>query len=138
MMLGVRRGVGAARFGAPVLKAAVGTAAGRRFWMGAALRDPGSMTAHQARQVIADQAGCTVAGGLAIGDDEVVGVLDPLPCPVTVAWAEYDEVLPMASYVEAVRGRLPGAGFVVLPGVGHAAMMDDPDLVIRTILDCTG
>lgn len=132
---GVRRSVRIARAGSPVVKAAVSMAAGRRFWMGAALRDPASMTARQARQVIEDQAGCAVAGRLVIGDDEIVHPLDPLPCPVTVAWAERDEVLPMDTYAAAVRARLPGATFVVLPGVGHAAMVDDPGLVIRTIVE---
>lgn len=134
VMHGVRRSVRIARVGAPLVKAAVSTAPGRRFWMGAAVRSPASMTARQARQVIEDQAGCAVAGRLVIGDDEIVHPLDPLPCPVTVAWAEHDEVLPMDTYAAAVRARLPQATFVVLPGVGHAAMVDDPGLVIRTIL----
>lgn len=135
---GVRRSVRIARAGSPLVKAAVSTAAGRRFWMGAALRNPVSMTARQAREVIEDQAGCTMAGGLLVGDDEIVPPLDPLPCPVTVAWAEHDEVLPLDTYAAAVRARLPGATFVVLPGVGHAAMVDDPESVIRTILAGTG
>jgi pimeloyl-ACP methyl ester carboxylesterase len=130
----VRRNVRIARYGGPVLKAAVSTAAGRRFYLGAALRDPASMTAHQARQVIDDQAGCAAARTLEIGDDETIAPLDPLPCPMTVAWARHDEVLPMADYAEAVRTRLPAARFVVLPGVGHAAMVDAPELVIRTII----
>lgn len=135
---GVRRSVRIARVGAPLVKAVVTTAAGRRFWMGAALRNPASMTARQARQVIEDQAGCAVAKGLQITDEALITALDPVPCPITVAWAQYDEVLPVKDYAEAVRTRLPGATYIVLPGVGHAAMVDDPDLVIRTIVGGTG
>lgn len=131
---GVRRSVRIARAGAPLLRAVVSTATGRRYWMGAAVRNPQPMTAREARAVIDDQAGCVLARGLVITDDEVVGELDPLPCPVTVAWAEHDDVLPMATYAETVRARLPQAEFVVLPGVGHAAMVDDPELVIGTIV----
>jgi pimeloyl-ACP methyl ester carboxylesterase len=134
VMHGVRRSVRIARAGAPLLKAVVSTATGRRYWMRAAVRNPESLSAHEARAVIEDQAGCVLTRGLMIADHEIVGELDPLPCPMTVAWAEHDEVLPMATYARTVRARLPQAQFVVLPGVGHAAMVDDPELVIGTIL----
>lgn len=135
---GMRRSLRTARVGAPVLKAVVSTAAGRAFWMGAAVHTPRSMAACQARQVIEDQAGCAVATRLVVGEDEFVHPMDPLPCPITVAWAEHDDVLPMPTHEAVVRTRLPEATFVVLPGVGHAAMVDDPALVIRTILAGTG
>ncbi|MEI6506632.1 MAG: alpha/beta hydrolase, partial [Planctomycetota bacterium] len=116
------------------LKMVVSTAAGRRLWMGAALHRPESVTALQARVVIGDQAQCTLAGRLRIGDDDMVAPLDPLPCPVTVAWAEHDRILPLTTYREAVHTRLPAASFIVIPDVGHAAMVDDPGLIVRTIL----
>ena len=133
-MQGLRRSVRIARLGAPVLKIVVSTVAGRRLWMRAALHRPESMTARQARAVISDQAQCTLAGRLRIGDDEMVGPLDPLPCPVTVAWAEHDRILPLTTYREAVHTRLPGASLIVIPDVGHAAMVDDPGFIVRTIL----
>jgi len=137
VMRGVRRGARLARFGGPAAKIAVGTARGRRTLMGAAVRRTDAMTAAAARAVIDDQAGCTLAGHLFIADDDCLAPLDPLPCPVTVAWAECDEVLPLADYRAAVFDRLPGARLVVLGGVGHAAMVDDPELVVRTILEVT-
>jgi hypothetical protein len=33
---------------------------------------------------------------------------------------------------------MPSAQFIVLPGVGHVPMIDDPQLVARTILESTG
>jgi pimeloyl-ACP methyl ester carboxylesterase len=105
--------------------------------MGAAVRRTAAMTAAAARAVIDDQAGCTLAEHLVIADDDCLAPLDPLPCPVTVAWAECDEVLPLADYRAAVFARLPGARLVVLGGVGHAATVDDPELVVRTILEVT-
>ena len=133
-MRGLRRSVRIARFGAPLMKVVVSTAAGRRLWMGAALHRHEAMTARQARVVIGDQARCALAGRLRIGDDEMVAPLDPLPCPVTVAWAEHDRILPLTTYREAVHARLPGASFVVIPDVGHAAMSDDPGSILRIIL----
>ncbi|WP_409370985.1 alpha/beta fold hydrolase [Mycolicibacterium setense] len=60
-----------------------------------------------------------------------------MPCPVTVAWSEKDEIVPVTSYGPRARARLPQATFVTLPDVGHDPMVDDPELVARTILSVT-
>lgn len=49
-----------------------------------------------------------------------------------------DTLLPMAVYARALSERLPEAAFKVLSGVGHEPMLDDPQLVARTILAVTG
>ena len=64
--------------------------------------------------------------------------LDPLSCPVTIAWSEKDAMLPVADYEKTARERVPQATFNILPAVGHVPMIDDPDLVARTILAVTG
>lgn len=137
VMHGLRRSTRIARRARPLATALVSTRRGRRVWMGTALRRPNAMTGVQARTVVYDQARCTLPEWLFIADDECLVHLNPLPCPITVAWAEHDEVLPLGSYADTVRARLPDASFVVLPGVGHAAMVDDRDLVERTILTVT-
>jgi pimeloyl-ACP methyl ester carboxylesterase len=71
-------------------------------------------------------------------DEEQIAPLDPLPCPITLAWSEKDAMLPVASYGPNARKRLPQATFEILPDVGHDPMMDDPSLVAHTILACTG
>ena len=78
-----------------------------------------------------------VAIGLST-DDWHVAPLNPLPCPITVAWSEKDTLLPMAEYARALPERLPEATLSVLAGVGHEPMFDDPGLVARTILTVTG
>jgi pimeloyl-ACP methyl ester carboxylesterase len=40
--------------------------------------------------------------------------------------------------VRAAKERLPGATFTILPDVGHGSMVDDPELVARTILAVIG
>jgi pimeloyl-ACP methyl ester carboxylesterase len=70
--------------------------------------------------------------------DEQAEPLDPLPCPVTLAWAQFDRLAPAATHGQTARERLPGATWVLLPGVGHLPMVDDPDLVARTIMTATG
>jgi pimeloyl-ACP methyl ester carboxylesterase len=86
----------------------------------------------QAMEMIFDARGCAVAADL-LGTPELIAPLNPLPCPVTLAWSQCDKVLPVYVNGAIARERLPGAKFVVLPGVGHVPMIDDPRLVATTI-----
>jgi pimeloyl-ACP methyl ester carboxylesterase len=90
------------------------------------------LTRAQALESIDDVLGCAVAADL-LGTPESIAVLDPLPCPVTLAWSERDKVFPVDVNGAIARERLPRAEFVVLPGVGHVPMIDDPRLVAETI-----
>jgi pimeloyl-ACP methyl ester carboxylesterase len=54
--------------------------------------------------------------------------------PLTIAWAEQDRILPVHQAKLAAE-LLPDADHVLLPGCGHVPMIDDPELVARTILD---
>jgi pimeloyl-ACP methyl ester carboxylesterase len=58
----------------------------------------------------------------------------PPAVPVTVAWGEKDRILPPRQALRAAM-LLPGANHVMLPDCGHVPMVDDPELVARTILD---
>jgi pimeloyl-ACP methyl ester carboxylesterase len=89
-------------------------------------------------EIIDDYLGCTVYNEIFSTDEEQIAPLDPLPCPITLAWSEKDAMLPVASYGPNARKRLPQATFEILPDVGHDPMMDDPSLVAHTILACTG
>jgi pimeloyl-ACP methyl ester carboxylesterase len=79
-----------------------------------------------------DVLGCEARTDL-LDTDEQLAPLDPPPCPITIAWSARDRVLPLE--VNGVRARdlIPGARFIVLDGVGHLPMLDDPDLVVQTI-----
>jgi pimeloyl-ACP methyl ester carboxylesterase len=55
----------------------------------------------------------------------------PPAVPVTIAWAEHDQLVGPPRE----ECRPAGARFVVLPGVGHTPMWDDPELVARTLLE---
>jgi pimeloyl-ACP methyl ester carboxylesterase len=55
----------------------------------------------------------------------------PADVPVTIAWAEHDRLVGPPK-----PGRRPaGARFLILPGVGHTPMWDDPELVAATLLE---
>lgn len=95
------------------------------------------ITATQCLGAIDDITGCTVNVDDIVGTREHVSPLDPLPCPVTIAWAEKDALIPQPLCGNIARERLPQASVTTLPGVGHDPMIDDPALVARTILAVT-
>jgi pimeloyl-ACP methyl ester carboxylesterase len=55
----------------------------------------------------------------------------PEDLPVTIAWGELDRLVGPPKPAR----RPAGSRFLVLPGVGHTPMWDDPELVARTLLD---
>ena len=83
-------------------------------------------------------AACSVTREVLSTDEEQIAPLDPVPCPITLAWSEKDSLLPVATYGQVARERVPGATFEILPDVDHVPMLDDPELVARTILAVTG
>ena len=84
-----------------------------------------------------DLAACLVLDDI-LDTDEGVERLDPVPCPVTVAWSEHDRILPMWEGLPVARRLVPGARFVILPGVGHVPMLDDAEMVADVVLRTTG
>jgi pimeloyl-ACP methyl ester carboxylesterase len=55
----------------------------------------------------------------------------PAEVPVTIAWGERDRLVGPPK----PERRPTGAGFVVLPDVGHTPMWDDPELIARTLIE---
>ncbi len=97
------------------------------------------VAAARAVEAVEDSVACTVTVDEVFStDDGKIAPLDPLPCPITLAWSEKDSLVPVATYGEIARERLPQATFEVLPDVGHVPMFDDPELVARTILAVIG
>lgn len=96
------------------------------------------LSAAQAVELVKDVLACTVTKEVLSTEEEQVTPMDPLPCPITIAWSEKDTLTPLTPYGELAHQRLPQATFTVLPDVGHVPMIDDPDLVARTILTATG
>ncbi|MFT3926662.1 MAG: alpha/beta hydrolase [Myxococcales bacterium] len=58
-------------------------------------------------------------------------------CPVRIVWGDKDRLLPLHGYSEHWRNALPEAEWVVLHGVGHLPMYDDPTTVVNVILSLT-
>ena len=61
----------------------------------------------------------------------------PLDVPVTIAWAARDLVLPVTQSRTA-KARLPFAEHIIMGGVGHVPMFDNPELVANIVLRGSG
>jgi pimeloyl-ACP methyl ester carboxylesterase len=57
----------------------------------------------------------------------------PLDVPVTIAWAARDLVLPPWQ-AGVAKEQLPHAEHIMMRGVGHVPMHDDPECVARVLL----
>lgn len=84
------------------------------------------------REVVDDLMACTLLEEL-LRTEEQIAPLDPLPCPVVLAWSERDRILPVGTAGACARSLMPQATWRVLPGVGHVPMFDDPALVARVV-----
>jgi pimeloyl-ACP methyl ester carboxylesterase len=122
----------------PVAALAIKSATVRRLGLRNAACHADRISAAQSLELLGDIIGCTVNVDDLIGSGEQIAPLDPLPCPVTIAWSENDAVVPVAACDRMAREQVPQASFTILPGVGHDPMIDDPELVARTILRVTG
>ncbi len=132
-----KRKVAISRLTRPIAPLTLKSATLRRLAMRYVACHGDRLTASQALELTDDSLNCSVIDDLSAAEWETAP-LDPLPCPITIAWSEKDAMLPLAVYSNNVRERLPQATFEILPGVGHLSMVDDPGLVARTILAATG
>ena len=132
MLRRTRKLAAATRFVAP---AALGVPLVRRLAMRDVAERADRLTRDQAVESTRDLLGCDAADGL-LGTTEQV---EPLghTCPITIAWADGDRIFPPEVNGVIARERIPHAHFVMLRGVGHVPMIDDPALCARTIVDAT-
>lgn len=122
----------------PMVAVAMKSATVRRLGLRDAACHADRITTAQSVSAIDDIIGCTVDVDDFLGSGEQIAPLDPLPCPVTIAWSGNDAIVPVPLCDPIARRRVPQALFTTLPGVGHVPMVDDPALVARTILTVTG
>ena len=131
----LQRGVALGRVTRPLLPAVYRSAMLRRMILRDVAFRADRISADRALAFIDDGIGCEVLAALCAAD-WVMEPLDPVPCPITIAWGEKEALVP-AGVLERV-DRIPQASVTVLPGVGHVPMVDDPGLVARTLLSTTG
>lgn len=71
-----------------------------------------------------------------MGRDGPVAPFKPA-VPVTIAWSELDQVIPFDRYGQPYLRSVDGARDVIVTGVGHVPMYDDPEQVATRILEQT-
>ncbi len=134
----VDKGTGMVRLVRPIVPLVLKSSTARKLFFQTGACHGERVSAERGVEILDDFLECTVSSEIFSTDEEQIAPLDPLPCPVTVAWSEKDATIPLAAYSPNARNRLPQATFKILPDVGHDPMMDDPSLVARTILTATG
>lgn len=86
-------------------------------------------------ELVDDLLGCEVSEDI-FSSSEQLTPLSP-SCPVTLAWSGADRIFPVRMHAARARELVPDAHFMLLDGVGHVPMLDDPQLVAATILEVT-
>ena len=64
-----------------------------------------------------------------------IEAIDPAPCPIMLAWPEFDRIFPAEINGARAQERIPHADWRMLPAVGHLPMIDNPEIVVETIRD---
>ena len=81
-----------------------------------------------------DLLGCSARNDL-LNTTEQIEAFNSIPCPIMLAWSQCDRIFPLQVNGEIARKLIPEAEWRVLPNVGHLPMIDDPKLVVETILN---
>jgi pimeloyl-ACP methyl ester carboxylesterase len=125
--------------GSPRLSALARNGMVRRAALGRCFAHPENLSAQDLETVMADLEECAMLPALFSGEARLhqMTEFDVALCPVKVAWAEQDRVIPFNRFGRPMQQVVRGAEFVMLPKVGHVPMWDDPRLVARTVLEMT-
>lgn len=110
----------------------------RRQLMRAGMRHAERIPLTDWNDMIQDLAGCNVSEAITAcaRRDGTMASFEP-SCPIRIAWPQHDRLIPYPRYRVAFAELIPGAEIIMLPGVGHAAMYDDPALVAQAIMHVT-
>lgn len=136
----IRRGLRAGSLGAPLLRGPLLAPQVRQALLRDTMARGDRMPAGKMLQMIEDAMGCTIKGrfmAAAQRDGGFHGDMSAVTCPIRIAWGQNDRLIPADQHGRPLLDRVPSAEFVVMPGVGHVPMYDDPLLVTATILEVT-
>jgi pimeloyl-ACP methyl ester carboxylesterase len=131
----IQRGIALARRVRSILPFMYKSATVRRLMLRDVAWHGDRVSADRALEAIDEGIDCAILADLCAAEWQIAP-LDPLPCPITIAWGEKETLLPVEAHGKTER--IPQASIKTLPGVSHVPMIDDPGLVARTILAGTG
>lgn len=81
--------------------------------------------------------GCEVfRDAIAVSESgEAYGELGPIDCPVRILYGTRDRIIRWPTHYRRLKRLLPTAEYLPLHGLGHLPMWDDPETVVRRILE---
>lgn len=123
---------------APVLPVVFRSNLGRKAGLKIAAAHGDRIAPQDAVDLAKDMTECTIYGPLKQWFLNTEHSLGPIDCPVLIASSELDGLIPEDPYAARFTALVPHAQRITLPDVGHVPMYDDPELVIRTVLQMTG
>lgn len=95
---------------------------------------PEQLDAAAAHEIVENIAGCAVMlPAISRRRRRAFGDVGPIDCPVRIAWSGNDRVLRGRWARARFDSLVPQAEQLILPGVGHIPMSDDPPLVARAM-----
>jgi pimeloyl-ACP methyl ester carboxylesterase len=111
----------------------------RRATLGQAVARPERLAPEVARMFIESAWRCSSFSAVlkCMAKQALPEPFERMSCPVRLVWGSHDRLLPLEGYSQRWRRVLPQADWVVLQGVGHVQMHDDPEAVARSILEVT-
>ena len=114
-------------------------ALGRRLLLRDAVANPARLSPREAQLLIERTWRCAAFDPCvdALPMQPLARPFEKLPCPVRLVWGAEDRLLPLKGYSERWRRVLPGAEWLVLAGVGHVQMYDNPAAVADSVLGFT-
>jgi pimeloyl-ACP methyl ester carboxylesterase len=114
----------------PIVPALMLSRRARRLALGHVVAHPDRVSRQAARRMVCSYARATAydATNSAMLSTHFTGA-EAIEIPLTVAFGELDRL------IRPARLRARGARSVVLPGCGHIPMWDDPELVVKLILE---
>ncbi|UJA20892.1 alpha/beta hydrolase [Thermoleophilia bacterium SCSIO 60948] len=130
----IRMSAVAARIATPTLGVTSRSATLRKLSLRSAAEHGDRVPPAVFRAVAESSANCVVMDDI-LATDETLLELDPVPCPISIVWSEFDRILPLKVNGQNARKLVPGADWSVMRGVGHVPMLDDPEGVARRIVE---
>lgn len=136
----IRTAVRLGRRSGPFLRGPFLAPQARRRMLRPAMEHGDRMPAGRMLQLLEDLNGCTIVDQFMAAtrrDGGFRGDMSGVSCPVRIAWSQNDRTIPADRHGRPLLDVVPQAEFVVMPGVGHVPMYDDPLLVAATVLEVT-
>lgn len=126
-------------YGAKALRFTASRPRPRRLALRELMAHPERVDATAALGMFEGAAGCAIVSEtLSLTEEDwLFGELEPIDCPVRIAYGAKDRLVKWPSCYQRMKRILPDVEYMALEDMGHIPMWDDPDQVARAVLEVT-